>query len=204
MGKDSASAYCDNVSVIDTDLRRRILSKKYSRTVQYQPADTFAQYADIADGLDPLSAAQYWDVKTYLAGDILTKVDRASMRHSLEVRVPFLDHEFVEWMATIPPRSKLKNGEGKVALKSAMRNRLPDEILYRRKQGFSTPLDAWFRGPLRHNIEDIVKSRRLLDLGVTDQKYIAQLGREHLSRTRNAGEALWSLAVLDASLKTLF
>ncbi len=203
LAKDSAGAYCDTVSILDSDMRNRILTSRFARSLDYDPRESLERFSDQVRELDPLSAAQFWDVKTYLAGDILTKVDRTSMRHSLEVRVPFLDHEFVEWMSTLPPGLKVKRGEKKILLKSAMEGRLPREVLYRKKQGFSTPLDAWFRGGLRGNVKQIVGSARLLDLKIIDGDYANKLGQEHLSGVRNAGDVLWSLAVLDASLKSL-
>src|SRR5204863_7384109 len=93
-----------------------------------------------------LSALQYLDLKSYLPLDILTKVDRMSMAHSIEARVPLLDHKLVEFAATIPPDLNLRGGT-KHVFKQALRGRLPDVILDRPKQGFAVPLAAWFRGP---------------------------------------------------------
>ena len=92
---------------------------------------------------------QYADFKTYLPGDILTKVDRASMANSLEVRVPLLDHTLVEWAARLPSDLKLHGREGKYVFKDALEPYVSKEILYRPKQGFAVPLATWFRGPLR-------------------------------------------------------
>ncbi len=98
---------------------------------------------------DPLALIQYLDLKTYLVGDINTKVDRASMAHSLEVREPLMDHTLVEWLATLPSSLKVRGQEGKCLLKKAMEPHLPREVLYRPKMGFAVPLARWFRGPLR-------------------------------------------------------
>ena len=98
---------------------------------------------------DPLALIQYLDLKTYLVGDINTKVDRASMAHSLEVREPLMDHPLVEWLATLPSSLKVRGQEGKYLLKKAMEPHLPREVLYRPKMGFAVPLARWFRGPLR-------------------------------------------------------
>ena len=98
---------------------------------------------------DPLALIQYLDLKTYLVGDINTKVDRASMAHSLEVREPLMDHPLVEWLATLPSSLKVRGGEGKWLLKKAMEPHLPRDVLYRPKMGFAVPLARWFRGPLR-------------------------------------------------------
>ena len=95
--------------------------------------------------LNWLSAIQYLDIKNYLPLDILTKVDRMSMAHSIEAREPLLDHKLVEFSATIPSELKLRNGRTKDILKRAMHGILPDEVLNRRKQGFAIPLGRWFR-----------------------------------------------------------
>ena len=102
---------------------------------------------------DPLSRVQYLDMKTYLVGDILTKVDGASMAHALEVRVPLLDHKLVEWISGLPVSFKLRGHEGKYVFKKALEPYLSDDILYRDKMGFSVPLASWFRGPLRQRVE---------------------------------------------------
>ena len=109
-----------------------------------------------ADTDDPLALVQYLDLKTYLVGDINTKVDRASMAHSLEVREPLMDHPLVEWLATLPSSLKVRGQEGKYLLKKAMEPYLPREILYRPKMGFAVPLARWFRGPLRQRVRDAV------------------------------------------------
>ena len=91
-------------------------------------------------------------MKTYLVGDILTKVDRASMAHALEVRVPLLDHKLVEWISGLPVSLKLRGHEGKYIFKKSLEPYLPNDILYRDKMGFSVPLASWFRGPLRQKL----------------------------------------------------
>jgi len=102
--------------------------------------EVMRRHAARANTDDPLSLIQYIDLHTYLAGDINTKVDRASMAHSLEVREPLMDHELVEWLATLPSSIKVHRGEGKYLLKKAMERHLPREILYRPKMGFAVPL----------------------------------------------------------------
>ena len=116
---------------------------------------------------------QYLDLKTYLVGDINTKVDRASMAHSLEVREPLMDHPLVEWLATLPSDLKLKGNEGKHLLKTAMAPYLADEILHRTKQGFAVPLARWFRGPLRQRVRDAILGPRLAATGFFNQTLFA-------------------------------
>src|SRR5690606_23304776 len=113
------------------------------------------QHAAQAGTDDALSLIQYVDYKTWLVGDINTKVDRASMAHSLEVREPLMDHELVEWLATLPRQHKIDGGEGKALLKHAMEPMLPADVLYRPKMGFSVPLASWLRGPLAARAREV-------------------------------------------------
>jgi asparagine synthase (glutamine-hydrolysing) len=116
--------------------------------------EVLKSHAARCDSEDALSQVQYADFKTYLPGDILTKVDRASMANSLEVRVPLLDHTLVEWAARLPSHLKLHGREGKYIFKSALEPHVHKEILYRQKQGFAVPLAEWFRGPLRQSLRE--------------------------------------------------
>jgi asparagine synthase (glutamine-hydrolysing) len=140
---------------------------------------------------------QYLDYKTYLPGDILTKVDRASMAHSLEVRTPFLDYEFVEWAARLPAGVKLRGSEGKHVLKEALRPVLPRGT----KMGFAVPLDMWFRGSLRNHIGDVVKGERLADCGFFDADALERIVSEHHSGQRDHSAVLWSLLMFDGFLR---
>jgi asparagine synthase (glutamine-hydrolysing) len=151
---------------------------------------------------DALSMVQYLDLKTYLVGDILTKVDRASMAHSLEVRGPFLDYEFIEWAATLPTNLKLKGGTGKYILKKSLEQLLPDEILYRKKMGFAVPLGRWFRGPLRERVQALPDSPWLNAEGIFDRRGLQQLVAQHLSGQRDYSPGLWSLLMLEGFLRS--
>lgn len=121
----------------------------------YHPSSITTQHYDNADTDDHLSKIMYADMKTYLPGDILVKVDRMSMANSLEVRAPLLDYELIEFAATIPSSLKFKQGEKKHILKECFKKILPDEILYRKKMGFSVPLAHW----LRHEIKELAETR---------------------------------------------
>jgi asparagine synthase (glutamine-hydrolysing) len=144
---------------------------------------------------------QYLDMKTYLPGDILTKVDRASMAHALEVRVPLLDHEFVEWASGVPSSLKLKGGEGKYIFKKALEPHLPHDILYRRKMGFSIPLSQWLRGPLHEQVRKAVHNEALLDTGIFNGKHLRQLADQHKSGLHDHALPLWSVLMFDAFLR---
>src|SRR5207244_3038006 len=143
-----------------------------------------------------LSALQYMDTKNYLPNDILTKVDRMSMAHSIETRVPLLDHKLVEFAATIPPELKLRGNTTKYILKKAMEGILPDEILHRPKRGFAIPLGRWFRGQLSTYVRDLLLSRSSLERGLFRQSYIEQLIQMN-NRGRPLDLQLWTLITFE-------
>jgi asparagine synthase (glutamine-hydrolysing) len=143
-----------------------------------------------------LSTFQYMDIKNYLPNDILTKVDRMSMAHSIEARVPLLDHKFVEFIATIPPEFKLRGKTTKYIFKKAMEGILPDEILYRPKRGFAIPLGRWFRGQLSLYVRDLLLSRKSLDRGLFRKSYIERLIKLN-DRGRPLDLQLWTLITFE-------
>ena len=146
LARNSVEAYLHSVSLTSEAQRKAMFSDSLQRELQgYRAVETFEYHARRSPTDDPLSLIQYLDMKTYLVGDILTKVDRASMAHSLEVRVPLLDHKFVEWISGLPVSYKLRGQEGKYILKKALEPHLPRDVLYRPKMGFGVPLGKWFR-----------------------------------------------------------
>ena len=126
-----------------------------------------------------LSNLQRLDVKNYLPLDILTKVDRMSMAHSIETRVPLLDHKLVEFAATIPPEMNLRGGTTKYVLKQAMRGILPDGIIDRPKHGFAVPLGYWFRGKLGAYVRDLLLGESAVRRGFFNGRYIEDLVAQH-------------------------
>jgi asparagine synthase (glutamine-hydrolysing) len=202
IARDLVEGYFHGVSR-QTDRQRNLLfSDSFRNDLQgYRAIDVMRGHAAQAPTDDPLSLIQYLDFKTWLPGDILTKVDRASMAHSLEVRVPLLDHEFCEYAATLPPGLKLRGGEGKYVLKKALEPHLPNDIMYRAKKGFSIPLAAWLRGPLRQDVRKAVLGARLLDTGIFNRRYLEQLVTEHESGSGDHSVALWSLMMFEAFLR---
>ncbi len=141
LARDSVQAYFHSMSILRDDMRSRLYSNTFkAQLAGYNAIEVFQRHAAKANHDDPLSLIQYLDLKTYLVGDINTKVDRASMAHSLEVREPLMDHPLVEWLATLPSSFKLRGGEGKWLFKKAMEPYLPKDVLYRPKMGFAVPL----------------------------------------------------------------
>jgi asparagine synthase (glutamine-hydrolysing) len=151
----------------------------------------------------PLSLVQYLDLKTYLVGDINTKVDRASMAHSLEVREPLMDHLLVEWLSSLPPDLKLRGGESKYLLKKALEPYLPQGILYRPKMGFAVPLAQWFRGPLRQTVREAVLGPVLADTGWFNAAYLRRLVEDHQSGLRDYSAPLWALMMFESFLRNV-
>lgn len=200
LGRDSLEGYFHSISVMGDGLRRRLYSDRLQSTLQgYHAVEVFRRHR--SRGPDhPLSLVQYLDLKTYLPGDILTKVDRASMHHSLEVRVPILDHPLVEWMATLPPEIKLKGREGKYIFKKALEPHLPESVLYRPKMGFAVPLAAWFRGPLRAKVRSSLLGERILDSGWFDPNFLRTMVDQHQKGLRDYSAPIWSLLMFDSFL----
>jgi asparagine synthase (glutamine-hydrolysing) len=163
----------------------------------------FREHARRADTDDGLSLIQYLDLQTYLIGDINTKVDRASMAHSLEVREPLMDHPLVEWMSSLPPGIKLRNREGKYLLKKALAPYLPHEILYRPKMGFAVPLARWVRGPLRQPLRDAVLGPVLADTGWFNATCLRRLVEDHQSGLRDYSMPLWTLLMFESFLRNV-
>jgi asparagine synthase (glutamine-hydrolysing) len=163
----------------------------------YDPFSVMQEYFDHTKGWDPLSRIQYVDVKTYLVDDILTKVDRASMAHSLEVRVPLLDHEVMEYAANIPAGYKLRRGEGKFIFKQALADLLPGEVLHRPKMGFSLPLAHWLRSELRRTFEARVLAKDAFLTSLLDPAVIQRWWAQHQRQTRDYAYHLWALLILE-------
>ncbi|MDH4393718.1 MAG: amidotransferase 1, exosortase A system-associated [Aquabacterium sp.] len=204
MARTSVEAYFHSVSILRGPMRAQLFSDKLKRELAgYSAKEVFDFHAAHAETDDPLAMVQYLDLKTYLVGDINTKVDRASMAHSLEVREPLMDHPLVEWLATLPPHLKVRGNEGKVLLKKAMEPHLSNDILYRPKMGFSVPLARWFRGPLRQRVRDAVLGPRLEATGWFNRGYLEHLVDAHQAGTSDYSAPLWTLLMFEAFLRTV-
>jgi asparagine synthase (glutamine-hydrolysing) len=150
-----------------------------------------------APAKDPVDQLLYVDTKTYMVGDILTKVDRMSMLNSLEVRVPILDHVFVEWVAGLPSQWKLRGNRQKYILRRlAERVGVPREVLYRQKQGFTLPLVHWMRNELKDMLMILVEPRTL-ERGYFQASGVRQLMDDHLLRGKTMTSRLWRLLMFE-------
>ena len=147
---------------------------------------------------DFVERMQYRDILTYLPGDILTKVDRASMAVSLEARAPLLDHRVVEFAWTLPMRFKLHNGVSKWILREVLYRHVPARLIERPKTGFDVPLGSWLRGPLREWAEDLLQEKALNETGLFDSRPVRQAWLEHLSGRKNCQHQLWTVLMFEA------
>ncbi|GAC18540.1 XrtA/PEP-CTERM system amidotransferase [Paraglaciecola arctica] len=202
MALDTVEGYYNSMSLLREDERRKLFSDEYNESLQgYTSLEVFRKYGDKVQHLDPLKITQYIDMKTYLVGDILTKVDRASMAHSLEVRVPLLDHKFVEWAFNTPSSSNLKNGVGKQAFKKSLEPHLSHDILYRKKMGFAVPLVDWFRGPLKQRLYDGLLSEQMANSGYFNMTRIKRLVDDHVNGMRDNSASLWALMMFESFMR---
>lgn len=204
LARDSIEGYFHSVSIMSDNMRKQLFAPGFRQELQnYRAVEVLQDYAKQSPTDDPLSRVQYLDMKTYLVGDILTKVDRASMAHALEVRVPLLDHELVEWMSSLPAAVKLKHGEGKYIFKKSLEPYLSDNILYRNKMGFSVPLADWFRGPLRQHVRNTVLGPVLAETGIFNQAYLEEMVDSHQSGKRDYSAPLWTLMMFESFIRNI-
>jgi asparagine synthase (glutamine-hydrolysing) len=202
IARESIAGYFHSVSIMPDYLRRRLFSPVFRAQLQgYEAIEVLCAHARRAPTDDALARIQYLDIKTYLPGDILTKVDRASMQHALEVRVPILDHELVEWLCSLPADLKLRGREGKYLFKRALEGYVPHDVLYRPKMGFAVPIAGWFRGPLRERVRAAVLGPTLADTGLFDQDYLRTLIDQHQSEGRDHSAPLWSLLMFESFVR---
>jgi asparagine synthase (glutamine-hydrolysing) len=205
LGRTGEEAYADAVSVSSSAMRSRVYSENFTLHLQgHRAEDRYIRTMKEAPASDSLSRAQYADLKIWLPGDILTKVDRTSMAVSLEAREPLLDHRLVQFAASLPANFRLRGGTGKWLMKKSLERHLPHEILYRRKMGFVTPISAWFRGPLADTADAIARSSALAELGWFNESAITRIAAEHRSGRADHGRLLWQLLMLDKSLQRIF
>ena len=197
VARDPVDAYYFSVSALYGEEKRNLVSPDILKEIGgYQTRDLFYDLYKKAPAVDHLSKIQYIDIKTYLCDDILTKVDRAGMAVSLEVRCPILDHMFMEYAAKIPSKYKLKGKDGKHIFKKALKKYLPDDILYRKKMGFGVPVEEWLRKDLRDYGQSLVlkggASRQYLEKSMLEKFW-----NEHQSGLRNRSTELWIIMMLN-------
>lgn len=198
---EGAKRYLDASTLFRRDEKAKLFQREaFELLSDYDP---WSQGTDCLNCVNKnwLSALQYFDLKSYLPLDILTKVDRMSMAHSIEARVPLLDHKLVEFAATVPPELKLRRGMTKYIFKQAMSGIVPDEILSRPKRGFAIPLGRWFRGQLGNFVRDLLLSTKSRQRGIFNSAYVEQLLRMH-ELGRDLDLQLWTLISFELWCRT--
>lgn len=211
IGRDIHGRYLDAIRYFGDDEKPDLLSPDLRASLsrpgpEVRLGEHFRRYG----GLPWASQMMRFDLETYLPGDVLTKVDRMSMAHSIEARVPLLDNDVVSFASSLPAALKIKHGRRKHVLKEVAAKLLPDGLVDRRKQGFGVPLAGWFRGNLRELFGDTLLSPTALQRGYFEAGFVTRLVNEHLSGRRDHSLRLWQLVVferwhrqyLDASHRT--
>jgi asparagine synthase (glutamine-hydrolysing) len=178
-----------------TPAEKRDLLEPWARVEERDTFEIVSRHQRQCSADEAINRLLYWDMKLYLEGDILQKVDRASMACSLEVRVPLLNHAFVEWATTVPHDLKLKGLTTKYLFRKAMEGILPPAITRRRKKGFNMPVATWLAGPLRELLEDTLAEHRLRSDGFFEARTVRRLLDEHYSRRADHRKLLWTLLV---------
>ena len=198
VARDARGRFLDAMANFQPDEKRALLTPELLRRVDVAAAERMlaAQF----DGLDALPAGSQmmkFDFRTYLPEDVLVKVDRMSMAHSIESRVPLLDNEVIDFAAALPLDMKVRDGRRKVLLKQVASRLLPDSIVNRRKQGFGVPVGVWFRGALGTMFADVLGSQRARERGYFRPAFIDRVLHEHVSGVRDHQARLWQLLVLE-------
>jgi asparagine synthase (glutamine-hydrolysing) len=193
LGMSVIDGYAHGISKMSHPLRSALYSQHYHNELQgYTANEHLMRYKDSLPD-DPLKQIQYLDFKTWLPGDILTKVDRASMATSLEVRAPLLDHNFIEWGFGLSSHLNIQKDQGKSLFKKSLEPWVDNDILYRPKMGFSMPIAKWFREDLAGKLRETVLSEAMLDSGQFNSKQLSSLVEDHQSGRADHSASLWSL-----------
>lgn len=194
--QEPARAFYHTNTFIDDDTLTQLLADGIRRSCTgYDAGEHTIRYWDRVHGADHVTCMLYTDLKTYLPGDILVKVDRMSMANSLEVRAPFLDYRIIEFAASLPSQWKIKGNGKKIILRKAFSHLLPERILKRAKHGFTVPLDSWFRGELKKIAEECFMKQSALG-DYLNLSVVQRLWLEHQEKKVNHGTLLWSLLML--------
>ena len=202
LSHDAAMGFYITNSMITDEMWNSLVKPDIVEKLEgYHPSHYTIDTYHKADGPDHLSRILYTDIKTYMTGDILVKVDRMSMANSLEVRAPILDYQVAEFAATLPSSQKYRDGEKKYLLKEVFKPFIPDSLLYRKKMGFSTPLDEWFRGELK-TIANAAITEQNDGLGMIFRiDRIQEIWNEHQRGKKDHGTILWSMLMFELWFK---
>jgi asparagine synthase (glutamine-hydrolysing) len=193
---DAPARYRKYVSWFDDDARAALYDPEFSASLS-ETVDPIAAAWAQTSGRDVIDRLLEVDVRTYLVDDLIAKIDIATMANSLEARSPFLDHELMQLAASIPAKYKVRGGEKKWILREALRGWLPDELLDRRKQGFSVPLSAWLRGDLRAWAAEVLLDPSTLARGYFREEAVTGLLDRHAAGSDREDKRIWALLMLE-------
>jgi len=186
--------YFSMIAQLSREARSALLTDAMQESIDLDdPLRHYREHIAAVPEAAPLNRALYADLKLYLPGDLLTMTDRMSMAHSLEVRVPFLDHHLLEFAARIPAKHKLRRMRLKSVLKDAVQDLLPPDFLNRRKMGFSAPIAVWFREELRNFVEDTLSPAALRNVGVFRPEAVRRILDDHYAGRKNFDNVIWAL-----------
>jgi len=189
--------YYQWIAIFDDEEKRALYEPEFAERTGPGSLKVLEELYAAAGTEDPVAAVAYADLLSYLPGDLLTKIDVASMSVGLEARSPFLDHPFVEFALTIPARLKLRRATGKWLLKRAFADLLPNEILIRDKMGFGVPISSWFRGPLADYLRQVLLAPRSLERGRFRPDALREIVEKHIAGKADNGYKLWNLLNLE-------
>jgi asparagine synthase (glutamine-hydrolysing) len=205
LARSGAEGYGEAVGVTGPAMRQMLYSRRARNIVNdYRAEDHMHRLMRCAPARSGLDQAQYADMKLWLPGDILTKLDRTSMAVGLEAREPLLDHRLMEFAASLPENMRVRRGQGKYLMKHTMERYLPKDILYRPKMGFVTPIAQWLRGPLVDVARGVASSAPLAQLDWFDASAMAKVAEDHISGRSDNSRLLWQLIMLDKSIGRIF
>jgi len=197
VAQDAAGRYLDSIRFFQADEIDSLFTRELRRSVDSRQLPDAWERFERFRALSWPSQMMRFDFETYLPEDVLTKVDRMSMAHSIESRVPILDHEVVTFAASLPSAMKIDGTERKRILKAAAATVLPPSVLAKPKQGFGVPIGNWFRGRLRNMVQDVLESPRTIQRGYFEKTFVDRLLREHLSARRDHTLRLWQLLMFE-------
>jgi asparagine synthase (glutamine-hydrolysing) len=195
---DAGERYIDSLSLLNHVAKRELISGAFKNSLDGRDSsEQFERLLDESSSSEQINRLLYLDSKTYLPGDILTKVDRMSMAHSIEAREPLLDHKLIEFVGTIPASLKLRGLQTKHILKRALDGLVPDQIINRPKQGFGVPINKWLNNDLREMLNDTLTDSRTRQRGYFNQNAVEAMLDEHRRGRRDHALQLWSLLTLE-------
>jgi asparagine synthase (glutamine-hydrolysing) len=198
LSSNQARNYAEQIKVFNAKERNRVYSREIAHALEWiDPLDYLVEKYEEIETEDQLDKLLYLDIHSYLPEDLLVKMDIATMANSLETRVPFLDHQFMELVAQIPSQFKLNGSKAKFILKKAFSDFLPPAISKRKKMGFGVPISRWIRKDLKNHVYDVLLDRKTLQRGYFRKEGIEQLLRDHLSLRYDHSAKIWSLLFLE-------